>query len=222
MKVYVVYAKIPSTIFTNEIINLVSNKDKFIKEDDSDNFIGIYAWSKNENYVNEFLKYRKHCKFYIKKKMKIDKYEFDEFKKIYEDDKLKYYKYERGDYNSLPPVEIMSTRNEYETVTNGEPMQIFERQFNGYFTVDYIIFKNKIIDALDELCYTSYYDMVFGGNYDWSDEEDIDHRIEYASYNASYNLTVNGKRFFDFDQNEFMIFIMIFQPLILNDNILSL
>lgn len=217
MTVYLIYAKIPSEIFLNNIKFIINKSERYIRTESSKYFIGLYAWSRNKEYINEFLKIRKGCKFYILKKMKMCKYDFKMFKNDYEYEELNYYDYQRGDYNHLPPVKIISTKNEYNEIYDYGEQKISEEMLDTIFNEysDYYWFNDKLIDALDKLSYTTNCDILCGGNIDCFDENELLHRSEFACNNACYGYTVEGNIYMPFGDNKFILFINEYRQMLM-------
>lgn len=214
MKIYMIYASIPESIF-NDISEFLPNLSVWSYDDETNRYIGLYGWTRNKDLYKDFIDVRKDCEFYRYLSKDLDKHEYDEFKKEFLMMKLKYYKYSRGDYNDCKSVAFPSTKWEYECTDSSAIENNVLYRIYGIFGEmgDYYIFKDDVIEALDVIGYTTLYDSVYGGDDCFCDEEK-DARVELALYNMSYGLTVRGNKFIDIFSDKFGIFMTVFNTLI--------
>ena len=221
MKVYLIYASIPRSIF-EDIATLLPNTNIWVYDDETSIYHGLYAWTKDRELYKDFIKVRKGCKFYRSIEKSMDKYDYKIFKKEYSDLKLGYFKFSRGEiaeiihYKGEPSVIFPSTRWEYESVDSEEGLCEIYYLFMPDEMADYYAFNNQIIDALDTLGYTTDYDISYGGDPDCFTDEEQSNRMEYAGNNCSYGLTVNGRKYPDIYSDKFAVFMKVMKCLIMD------
>ena len=146
----------------------------------------IYGWSKSKEFVQKFI--LTHKKELLRFKiLEYNDVELSLFINLYRDLEIKYLEYSISD---LKTVEILSTECERKIIcyTSSE----FAETYVYDIGVDYSIFRWKYIFALDLLSYTTLYDIYQGGDPRFTPEEKMDKRMEIASHNLSYNLTIHG------------------------------
>lgn len=198
MKIYLIYAAIDSEDFLTRMCHLVPDKNIYKLNDDETKFIGLYAFTNKKNVMKEFIKSRNHAD-YIVNREELDDDSYESFKVNNIQLHLDYYKF--GD------TTMVATKNEYVQITDYLSENMYE--FIQCATVDYYIFNNDIMDALDKISYTTAYDttLVSGENDFYND------RLSQADNNASYGLTVNGQPLHLFEDNVEMCFLYIFKPM---------
>jgi len=196
-KIYFIYVSIPENIF-NKVKYMLGNTERYRWKHDK--MFGLYAWTTSKSIANEFFEVRDKDIYTLVKKDVDD----EEFRHIKDDlnilklDRRVYYldKTEHKDRS----VEIVSTKNEYVCVTSDSEEYIWEFGPPIDESVPYIIFSDKVMDALDTLGYSKGYDLRYG--------EDMQN--DYANYNASYGLTPLGKRDKILYDNQMNILIYLF------------
>lgn len=212
MKVYMLYLKIPETEWSQEIRHLLPNPTAYNLIDDS--YVGFYAWTDNEEMLANFLAIRDKKK-YIVVPTKIKKSQYKNFRLEYKIYRIDYYSYR-------PDIEIKGHDDERHILSvfheNSGVMEDGDILFyDDMLTVnnyDYTFFKVKYQKCLDILGYTTLYDVLMCGLDDSltkEETEEIESRGEFASYQQSYGLTVDGNEYLDISSNRFLLFLKNYQ-----------
>ena len=167
--------------------------------------------------ITEFIKDRKEAKdlFILRTRKFYDLDQYKEFRSFHISEKLDYYQYET---TSVPAekdgdhfVRMVTTKNEYIcAVEDGEE---YMYSLSPELTVDYKPFKNKIINSLDYIGYTTEYDANYLIEPDEESESEEFDRIGVARDSASYNQTVRGNIYKSMSNNKAMCLVRIFEPL---------
>lgn len=234
-KVYLIYAKIPSLLFDNKIHLFVRDSSEFKLS--KNHYIGLYAWTKNKELLNTFLDFRKDAKdIYNVIEREFDKDDYKHFKKVHSAEELMYYRFktcksydmDHFDYGWVPKKSdsdqekdeffnesdnvgrIVCTTTEYnETMDYGE--QFFFEYLSQIMKVDYLIFKDEYIWALDRIGYCDAFNLV---NND-SEDPFYSARSETSEYNNNFGLTYYGNPAFNLWDNKLALFINIFYEMII-------
>lgn len=212
MKVYLVYLKIDKHLY-EQMKNLLGfNADTF--DSYGDYKIGLYAYTNKKNLLNDFMSYRTSCKNnYIIKTESMDKDEYDEFRNDVGSDGM------IADYNYDYPIPskkateklITTTKNEYiqSTGLNGCCAENFAELFTlRYNFLSYNIFKKEYKDALDLFQYNDFCilnDLI-------SVSPSVKEVVEDSIY--GYGVTRSGRQWQTFYDNEVMMFMTLFYPII--------
>ena len=177
-KVYLVYATIPYKIFI-KIKYMLPKIEKFKSK--GNNMVGLYAWTTNKEYVEEFLEIRNNSIYTVKKVDIEEKGELKSIKDNYGTSELKPYEYYLdSDDKDSEHVDIISTKNEFVCSTIDSEEYLFDFGPSVEEEAPYVIFNDDIIEALDVLGYTDKYDLSFG------DSE----KVDLVSYNNSFGVSV--------------------------------
>lgn len=196
--VYFIYAGIEEKAF-NHLKYMINNVHSYSYSNEK--YYGLYAWTLYKSDVEEFLDVREKSIYTVVKK----KFEFnDDFKAFKRENielQLSHYEYvNNADNNNKSTIEILSTKNEYVTVTidGSEYIDEFSPSVDRF--ADYHYFNTKLIEALDKIGYTTEYNIVYG-----SDEE-----IDSTSYNCSFGLTTYGSKLIDFSKYEVNLLLYLY------------
>ena len=212
MKVYLVYLKIDRHLFDQMKNILGVNLSRF--ESYGDYMIGLYAYTNKKKLLHDFMAYRSNCaKNYIIKTESMDKDEYDSFRNdVGSDGTINEYIYDYPDPSKKSTEKILTTtKNEYiqSTGLNGCSAENFAELFTlRYNFLPYNIFKKEYKDALDMLQYNDFCilnDLIFVS----SDEKEV---VDNQIY--GYGLTSSGRRWQTFYENEVMMFLALFYPII--------
>lgn len=203
MKVYIVGCYIPYNS-ENEIISILEN----LFHEGSHGYIApIYAWSKKKSTAKLFLETHDSKLLSIRVKEFDSQEEFDDFEKYNRTLEIRYIEYSAS---VLYSVKILSTDWERRMVRN-TMMESSESYVYDTLTVDYTIFKQKYVNALDFISYTTLYDIYVGGDEKFVESEhEIGERQDTASHNSSYNLTVFGNSLELITELEFFHYCKLF------------
>lgn len=212
MKLYMIYAIVDTKFYYSILRNLLPTQHPFELINDTDKCTGLYAWTTEKSLLKQFSKERDMNKFKVLK-ANIDKDDFPRFNLDMIDLKLEDREYVIPLTKSHETVHYVTTKNEYVQVTDYGRENLY--YFKPFMDVDYMIFNEEIIDALDIINYTSIYDTecLCGGE---SDEE-VTERMELANFNASFNLTTNGHKLVEMYENTAATLIYLFSPLFIRE-----
>ena len=183
-KVYVIYIKIPERYY-NDCLKFLIPKESIFRYN-SGNYSGIYAWTTNKKDLEEFISLRGKDKYKVQK-FELDSDEFKEFKRKYIAFRLyRYTYYFDNEYDDDKSSTVLTTRFEYIESTDNmcENMDAYSLRVNP--EADYVIFKQKYIDFLDIIGYTSRFDLLSG------DDDSGNSRKSYADFQNSFNMTPFG------------------------------
>lgn len=210
MKVYGIYAIIPTEVFENRMSKLVYDKNKFRLSKNENYYYGLYAWTTKKKVVEEFL-YIRNKDMYKVKEIKIPKEDERDFKLEFKFEELAYYNYKVG----KEEYEVLTTLNEFTESCDNRSENLDELLYEEITNdvADYEILKKDLIKALDIIGYTTYYDIECGGNPEVTTDEEANDRLALASDSKSYNQTVYGRRYIDFTENEFEALLYIYEPM---------
>ena len=210
MKVYGIYAIIPTEVFESRMFKFVYDKHKFSLSKNGNYYYGLYAWTTKKKVVKEFLDIRNKDMYKVKE-LKIDKEDEKDFELDYKFEELSYYNYIAGNEE----YEVLTTLNEFtESCDNiSENLNDLLYDILTNEVADYDILNQDLIDALDIIGYTSYYDIECGGNPDLVTDEEAITRREFAEYHESFRQTVFGRNYVDFTKNEFAALLYIYEPM---------
>lgn len=210
MKVYGIYAIIPTEVFENRMSKLVYDKNKFRLSKNENYYYGLYAWTTKKKVVEEFL-YIRNKDMYKVKEIKIPKEDERDFKLEFKFEELAYYNYKVG----KEEYEVLTTLNEFTESCDNRSENLDELLYEKITNdvADYEILKKDLIKALDIIGYTTYYDIECGGNPEVTTDEEANDRLALASDSKSYNQTVYGRRYIDFTENEFEALLYIYEPM---------
>ena len=210
MKVYGIYALIPTEEFENRMSRLVYDKNRFKLSKRENYYYGLYAWTTKKKVVKEFLDIR-NKNMYKVQEIKIPKEDEKDFKLDFKFEELAYYKYIAG----KEEYEVLTTLNEFTESCDNRSENLSDL-FYGKLTnevADYMILKQDLIDALDIIGYTTYYDIECGGNPDVVTDEEAISRTDFAGYHVSFGQTVFGRNYVDFTENELAALLYIYGPM---------
>ena len=198
MNVFFIYANIPREAYDKTLKFLLSHQYDFRSKDGM--MRGLYAITNNKKYMKEFFDLRGGNEIYTVVKKEVDK---EEWKEIitdrYSDLILKKSKYQSDDESH---IELIVTSNEETTTKYDGEAYLSEFGPRQYADVDYMLFNNTIINALDFLGYTTFFDM--------SSHSLDPSRREAASYNMDFRQTVYGHDLPDFT-NDMNILLFLYR-----------
>jgi|GEM_PF-2592158 len=221
MKIYNIYVKIPKDYIEEDYMSdenpllhkytyYLNDIDKIYQLKNNRYYTGLYAWTTSKKLLKAFLKDRINSIYTIVKES-IDEYGF--ITKYYKAHQLKEREYFFIDNDgSWGKMDIVTTKFEHDVAS--DPYSAYAFIFTPLIHYNYRIFNSDIIDALDILGYTKFYDRTFNDN-------DVD-LMEYLDYNESYGCTSLGHHdYFTFNnQVNSLVFLFdyFFTGVNVNDN----
>jgi len=209
MKIYMLYIKIPVKDFTKRVRDLLPNLKDYREK--GDYYTGLYAWTEKKSLLKEFFKVRNKDK-YIVIKHEIDEDLYTKFCVYNKEYQIGYYSF----YDELKLGEDTENKHEAEkhilsvfhenkeVMFEGEAM--FYDEFYETTSYDYHFFKEKYRECLEILGYSSLYDQC-GISTKFDDDDEIDDRTEYADYQASFGLTLEGHKLLNLVDDRLTIFL---------------
>lgn len=213
MKIYIFSCYVPY----NSNDNMVCAYEALFDDQDDGFYAAVYAWTHDKKLAERYRQVHSKNYLYMREKS-IDKDTYSEFLKLYRDLEIRYIEYTTSITSS---VNILSTEWEHNIVINCS-----YEELSSYMTdllqVDYTLLKGKYIDALDSLSYTTLYDSLVGGDLRFNDINSVDSRIDCASFNMSYNLTIGGRTLYSLMDSEFLVYCKLFIGFISGGDITSL
>ena len=215
MKIYLLYITIPDVEFTcYSVRNLIPNVSDYVNC--GDYWMGLYAWTKDKSILKEFSNLRDMKKYRIVKK-DITKEEFATFKLDYKIYQIGFYSFASDELNpkrqKLHEKEkrILSVFHENDTIMQDGDILFYDEFINEY-NYDYRFFKEKYQETLDSIGYSTLFDVCLCGGYDDTLSDDvIDKRSEYASYQMSYGLTLDGREYLDLTMDKLGLYLRLYQ-----------
>lgn len=212
MKVYLVYLKIDVNLY-RQLKNLLGNNhDRFTMNGRF--MIGPYAYTNKKSLLKDFMSYRSSCKEnYILKTVNMDKGEYDELDVTFgESCEISVHSFDYPDPKSKnKKIDIVTTTNEYLQSTGlvgFGPENFYEMFTIRYSFLPQYIFKQEYQDALDILQYDDF--CVVNDLIQVSEE-----KREYVEYSVyGFNISTKGKKWINFQDNEAMLFMSFFYPII--------
>lgn len=188
MKIYTIFAKVNLDDYNRIYKYLFPNKMYSNCTFSNNEWYGLYAWTTKKSLLDEFLEIRGGSNIYDVKsdKMELTDEDFKNWKLDYIEYKLGRYKYKHYYDNKTQDVEIVTTKNEYTQVVENSSEnfnELLRNLFNDAPLIDYKVFNDDIIKALDCLDYTSF----FISNYGTDDE------CDNLSWSESFSMTILGK-----------------------------
>lgn len=173
MKVYMAYLILDKNELYSMDPNVVGKKDRFVQLEDG-RHIGLYAFTHDKTTFKAFSNDRGlgKNKYLVKRVVKMDDDYYEEFRSLHSDFELSMYKLQCGDkmYTWIP-----MTSDEYYNIHYSSEEVAYELLMSAV-SINYSIFNDDVIDALETIFYCHYWDIMYG------DESDVDAR----SWNASY------------------------------------
>ena len=148
---------------------------------------------------------------YKVQEIKIPKEDEKDFKLDFKFEELAYYKYIAG----KEEYEVLTTLNEFTESCDNRSENLNDLLYDELTNevADYMILKQDLIDALDIIGYTTYYDIECGGNPDVVTDEEAISRRDFAGYHVSFGQTVFGRNYVDFTENELAALLYIYGPM---------
>lgn len=241
-KVYLVYIRCPAELYEKKLSkHIVHNKYKY----KNGFYLGLYAWTTDKEKIEKFKALREASQsLYAYKKVKMDSDEFNLFKSEYSDEILRYYlyRYKVSDrvntynfYADDPALDIetitdewfekyhekddfvnfVSTKNEFCEANEYGGNYLIEK-FENCFCANFMMFKDKYLEALDKSGFCELAVMSGIGSFD--DSEQYQDLLDAIGYNASYGLSLFGFKRCNVFANKFLILIDIFRELIIGNN----
>ena len=247
MKVYIIYACIPDNLWMTKMKNIdddirESELPKYYRTADN-RYVGVYAYTKYKDVLNEFIYYRKDawkCGLYRLKEKKMTKEEFSMFQSIYPTRELSVYPIfsNRSDglatspypsFNDIPKrilkedADIQSsihvivcTDHEYCYIEDMSDHCLL-MYFVNTNPPDYSIFNNEYQNILDIIGYTiQFTDLIQSilWEYDEIDNLYINERFDDIDYNYSFNLSPLGNKYFSLSHSFLFMFMNVFYEMI--------
>lgn len=218
---------------------LINGKRNFyIKKDNDDEelaYEGLYTWSYDKSEVSDFLKFRKSAeKMYSVKKINLSSGEKEKFYDTYGEIRIIRTVLEtmRSQYEPNPLLrktyDVCISREEYVNVSEYGYENIFEFIDNGLYnksSIVFNVFKDKYIDSLDHLCYTSNSILRAGGYLPFNSDTNISSLIsemglptvdDKCEYNSSYGKTFYGRDFsMKYYESQIVTFWLLYKEIII-------
>ena len=152
-----------------------------------------------------------------KKDEDITKEEFAIFKLDYKIYQIGFYSFASDELNpkrqKLHENEkhILSVFHENDTIMQDGDI-LFYDEFTNECNYDYNFFKEKYQETLDSLGYSTLFDVCLCGGYDENlSDDEMDERSEYASYQMSYGLTLDGREYLDLSMDKLGLYLRLYQ-----------
>lgn len=157
MKLYLIYAIIPSNVFSTRIKYLIDNVKDFKTQ--GNNRVGLYAWTTSKKILEEFLEGRDHDIYKVIKKEFMDDEDIDKFKSVYNTLELHLYHYNnKHSETSGKGIDIVTTKSEYVNSVLDLEANITGFGYPTFALFDYSDFNQELKTALEILNYNYYYD----------------------------------------------------------------
>lgn len=204
--VYLIYVVIPIHIY-NKILYFLPKHFNFVCR--GNKYYGLYGWSFKKKMITEFLSFRNKNIYTLKEYTFETEDEYETFRKDNIELKLDYRVFVTKDKSTIKKVQLVTNKIEYvESVENAsENCNLYILEKLSF--VDYSIFKDKIIDALDVLNYTSLYDTYAA---------DSDERSDSAGFNLSFNMTPLGTTIGKIEYDEFNLLLHLYNYLFFGES----
>lgn len=211
-KVYLVYISIEESVFNSRLKYLVD--DVHLYEKNNNTWRGLYAWSYKKKDVTKFLELRNKKIFNVVEKDIDDDYINLMLKNKYDMLKISNNwfissaKIKRSDIidgvitdeDKESMTSVYTTKEEYVNSTEFMDENMFE--FLPIPDVDYLYFLDSMVEILDILQYTFWYDCHRSVNTS---------RQDYAAYQESFNLTPCGNKLYvNMDSNELYALLYLY------------
>lgn len=223
MTVYIVYARFPLYLnyWVSDFVDPFKDPD-FAIHDKEERMCGIYGWTTKKDIFEEFMKIRT-TDYFIYKTKTFKKDEFKSFKKAYKVCKLDRRYFGKSDMVNASGCSIVSTLFEHRNITDADYISFDTIWYRllGCACEDYYFLSDELTAAIDLIGYTTEYDSMIGGDPSAFLDEEIESRCEFAQYNASYGLTVNGQSYIPMISNQVALFIMMYEPTFLGKQSMS-
>lgn len=205
MKIYLVYAKIDIDLWEKKmnchIYQNTTSYGKFSYDENSDSYIGLYAWTHNKKILNmfkesRFLAFSKGI--YTVKQIKVDRDDFLDFVKCNKDKEivlrhLQTKKSEKGafkaDDNEYYMYTVLTNQEYNECADEASAREIMFERLCDILKVDYYAFNDLYKSLLEVVGYGTEYD-INTIDYDYSDYYQC--RSDLANYNGSFNMSSSG------------------------------
>ena len=199
-KLYFIYVRIPENIYNNKIKYLIPNVYDYRWKHGY--MYGLYAWTTKKKYVKEFFEVRDKSAYTLIEKEIEDDDDVKQVNSIHPSLKLVLKKFETIEDGNKKKVEILCTKNEYVVSVIDGDEYLYDFGPEIYEDIDYRLFNDKIIKALDTLMYVNKYDSLFGS---------VDEN-SFNEYNAGFNLTKYGDyiKLRDVDQISALLYLFKF------------
>ena len=222
--VYIIYASIPNRLWEAKLKYLI-NESSYVLSGKEYNYDGnnrtfLYAWTTKEKYLNAFKYFRENAlkNIYKIEAAEMDKLEYSQFVERYENERLRYIEIPTNDnemFGTNDFTKILCTLNEANYTIYEGHVYLYE-YFSDIIEVDYSIFNNKYINALDCLSYCDEFNILRYNNALSYDESELySSRYEMSEYNHSFNLTGFGNhKMIDLYANRLAIFVNLFYEMI--------
>lgn len=204
MKVYMAYLIAPKSELYNMNPNIVGDKSRFTELEDGRRCIGLYAFTHDKTAFKIFSKDRGigKNKYLVKRVIRMDESYYEVFRSTYSKFEIGVYKLQCG--NNMYTRLLMTNDENYNVNYSSE--EISSEMLIDIISVNYSIFNDDVIDALDTIFYCHYWDVMYG------DESDIDARLWNASYLGSPD---------ELWKNQLGFFTILYKDLISVDDIMA-
>ena len=165
---------IPRQVYDNTIKFLLNNKYDFRYKHEK--MYGLYAYTKSKKLLTEFMDIRGGSGVYNVIKSDMSEEMFYDL-----NDKNSELKLIRSSFKTLngESMELVVTKNEDHVVKNDSEEYIYEFGISAFKKLNYIIFNEKIIKALDRLNYVKLFERDYGDT-------------DLLFFNDSFGLTPEG------------------------------
>ena len=246
MKVYMLYAKIQETLWNEKLQFLVFHPEYYKWSEELNSYVGLYGWSDDQEMIKRFIESRKTAakSFYTVITHKMDKGEYLIFRKEHIMEEIGYYIIPKSNNESLRDYEMskfLDTRLSIKDMDSNAkllyshdelfPIVCTKEEYNEAFSngsafmyeflirtmeIDYNIFNDDVIQALDMLGYCKEYDtMQYQVGPTDDDDYDPDERFESVYYNRSFGLSPLGNyNTIDLYNNKAGIFFNLYYEMI--------
>lgn len=179
--IYAIYVSLPMRSF-ERIKYLIRNVTDF--RSSNGKMVGLYAFSKKKSIAKEFMEIR-NSNIMTLKKIDADDDWSSEFKSRFSSCCISEYTLSTGDKKK--PITLLCTKNEYSNIHDFKQENLFEFGPAQFTKIDYEIFNDDVIEALDILGYTTAFDT----------SNDDMHRIAIADEQRGHGKTVMGHTLYD-------------------------
>ena len=191
MNVYFIYAEIPRRDYENTLKYLLSDQHDFRSKGDC--MRGLYAITNNKKFLKGFFNIRGGNEMYTTVKRDLEDDDWDMIRDQYSDLVLRKSHFEERIEEKMKRI---VTKNEETTVHYDGRAYMTEFGPSMYANVDYELFNDSIINALDIIGYTADYDVNHSND---------DERVERAFFQESYALTPLGNKRIDINTETNML-----------------
>lgn len=205
MIVYFIYANIPREVYDKTLKFLLSHQYDFRAKGNM--MRGLYAITNKKKYVKEFFNIRSGREMYTLVEKEMSKEDWNTLSEDRFHDLL--LKESRFISDGRDFIDMVVTFNEEVTTKEDGSAYISEFGPRQFVDIDYMIFSKALINALDVLGYTTYFDT--------SSSSFDPERKEAARYNLDFGQTSLGREMpgFTTADNEINILLYLYRAMFL-------